>query len=155
MNRLKWSALLEGMNWSIALTSTRVMLFASFIVHVFIGGHLDAETVFVTLSLFNTISHPLTGELPHAVGLMGECFVTTKRIQEILELPEKGTVISSGTTKKGSVVFSKFHAKWNSVSVCSSLYLCPILSFYFLSSFSLSVTSCVICTNGTISVIAL
>lgn len=106
------------MNWSIALTSTRVMLFASFIVHVFIGGHLDAETVFVTLSLFNVISHPLTSELPHAVGLMGECFVTTKRIQEILVLPEKGTIISdsSWTSKKGSVTFSKFYAKWNSVS---------------------------------------
>lgn len=118
MKRLKWSALLEGMNWSIALTSTRVMLFASFIVHVFIGGHLDAETVFVTLSLFNVIAHPLTSELPHAVGLMGECFVTTKRIQDILVLPEKGTVISdsSWTSKKGSVSFSKFCAKWNSVS---------------------------------------
>ena len=119
------------MNWSIGLTSTRIMLFASFLLHVFLGGSLDAETVFVTISLFNVISHPLSTELPHGVGLIGECFVTTKRIQDILTLPEKETIMSesSMTLMKGSVYFSNFYARWNSVSLLCYLLISLPVSF--------------------------
>ena len=117
VTRLKWTAFLESCNWSLCFTSCRAMYFASFIIHVFLGGSLDAETVFVTMSMLSVISKPLTLDLPHAVGLMGECMVTCSRITDILTLPEKSSSFSSSSSmssyKTGTIVFDNYCGKWN------------------------------------------
>ena len=58
-----------------------MMLFASFIVYIFIGGRLDAETVFVTMSLFNALKSPVTKHLPQAIGTGAETLVALKRVR--------------------------------------------------------------------------
>lgn len=61
---IRRSALLRGANTATFFVATRVMLFASFIVYVLMGKPLDAETVFVIMSLFNSIRIPVTSSFP-------------------------------------------------------------------------------------------
>lgn len=78
---IKRSSLLRAINGALYFVATRLMLFASFIIHIVLGGKLDAETVFVTMSLFNNMRVPVTNQFPAAIALIGETLVSCKRIQ--------------------------------------------------------------------------
>lgn len=99
-----------------------MMLFASFMVHIFIGGNLSAETVFVTMSLFNTLRLPVTNHFPNAIGLGAEALVALKRVQNILLLRERRPRKSQSIeTPKGLVVLRNYTAKWNEHLMADSL----------------------------------
>lgn len=108
--------MLKGTNLAIFFVATRVMLFASFMVHIFIGGSLDAETVFVTMSLFNAIRIPVTNQFPQAVGIGAETLVSMERVQALLMLEEKTESTKTTDHVHGTIVFNKFNGKWNRVS---------------------------------------
>lgn len=72
-----------GCNLALYFVTVRIMLFASFLVHIYNGGRLDAETVFVCMSLFNTIRIPVTNNLPRAIGVGAETLVAMRRVQVI------------------------------------------------------------------------
>lgn len=110
---MKWSCLLKGTNSALFFVATRIMLFASFMVYIFIGGQLRAEIVFVTMSLFNAIRLPVTQQFPNAVGLGAESLVACKRIQNILLLEEKpSNNLNKFDTELGSVKMDNYSGKW-------------------------------------------
>lgn len=113
IHMMKWSALLKGTNSALFFVATRIMLFASFMVYIFLGGALTAETVFVTMSLFNALRLPVTNQFPNAVGLGAESLVACKRIQKILLLEEKPTNnLNKFDTIKGSIKLKKYTGRW-------------------------------------------
>ena len=114
IHMMKWSALLKGTNSALFFVATRIMLFASFMVYIFLGGALTAETVFVTMSLFNALRLPVTNQFPNAVGLGAESLVACKRIQNILLLEEKPTNnLNKFDTVKGSIKLKKYTGRWS------------------------------------------
>ena len=62
------------------------MLFGSFIIYIFLGNVLDAEAVFVSMSLFNTLRLTMTYFFPMAVSQGSELLVVFKRVQVSLNI---------------------------------------------------------------------
>lgn len=111
---MKWSAALKSTNSALFFVACRIMLFASLIVFILQGGALTAETVFVTMALFNALRIPVTNQFPNAVGLSAESLVACKRIQNILLLEEKPTNnLDKFDTEHGSIKMKKYSGKWS------------------------------------------
>ena len=68
MDSILSSFLLEGINGAMFFVATRTMLFASFVTYVLLGNPLEAETVFVIMSLFNSIRIPVTSSFPNVIN---------------------------------------------------------------------------------------
>lgn len=119
---MKWTSLLKGTNSALFFVACRIMLFATFMVHLYRGGDLTADTVFVTMSLFNAIRLPVTNQFPNAVGLGAESLVACKRIQKILLLPEKQENSRNQLSgDRGSVEVVNYSGKWNKGSPSDNL----------------------------------
>ncbi|CAG2163514.1 unnamed protein product [Oppiella nova] len=88
MAKIRGSTLLRALNISISIIAARVILFAIFIVYVLLGGQLKAETVFVTMSIFNTIRNTMTWFFPQSIALAAEIYVSCQRVQRFLLLEE-------------------------------------------------------------------
>ena len=134
IHAMKNTYYLEGINSAVFFVATKVILFACFIAYVIQTGSLDAEAVFVTMSIFNAIRVPVTRIFPNAIGLGGESFVALSRVNDILLLEERSEnavqdKITSSTNlkdhlyngvqqhaeeivEKGSITMNKFCGKW-------------------------------------------
>lgn len=122
INLMKWTSLLKGTNSALFFVACRMMLFATFMVHIFNGKPLTADAVFVTMALFNAIRLPVTNQFPNAVGLGAESLVACKRIQKILLLPEKqSNKHDDNLGECGSVQMVNYSGKWNKSSSIENL----------------------------------
>lgn len=111
---IKLSSILSGINSATFFVATRIMLFASFVTQVLIGGPMDAETVFVTMSLFNTLRNPVTNQLPQAVGGGAEALVAMKRVKDLLMLEEKNDDNQQASNlPPGTICIKDYNGKWN------------------------------------------
>lgn len=106
---------LSGVNHALNFVGTRFMLFVCFVVYVFMGGKLDAETVFVTMALFDTLGISVVKLVPATVTCLAECLVTTSRAKKVLLLEEKEISRAGGHLSKGSIAMNDYSAKWNKV----------------------------------------
>ncbi|CAG2121538.1 unnamed protein product, partial [Medioppia subpectinata] len=88
MSQIRKSTVLKALNNSISMISPRAIIFAIFIVHVLTTGHLGAESVFVTMNIFNALRFTMTFAFPQSVALAAELYVSCKRIQKYLLLEE-------------------------------------------------------------------
>ena len=118
---MKWTSLLKGTNSALFFVACRIMMYATFMVHIFRGQALTAETVFVTMALFNALRLPVTNQFPNAVGLAAEALVACKRIQKILLLPEKERISINRFDFDGSIQVHSFSGKWNKGSSINDL----------------------------------
>ena len=92
------------------------MLFATFICYLFTHSTgLDAETVFVSMSMFNALRIPVTKNFPEAIGQGAETLVACARVKEILVMEEKTSKSSQSVffPQPGGVTFVNFSGKWN------------------------------------------
>ena len=114
IHMMKWSCTLKGINSALFFVATRIMLYASFVVYIFMGQPLTAETVFVSMALFNAIRLPVTNQFPNAIGLGAESLVACKRIEKILLQAEKSpNNLSKYNSKNGQVKLDNFSGKWS------------------------------------------
>ncbi|XP_054158176.1 ATP-binding cassette sub-family C member 4-like [Oppia nitens] len=88
MKQIQKSILLKALNGSISTISPRVIIFVVLITHLVLGGKLTAETVFVTMSIFNELRFTMTFAFPQSIALTAELYVSCKRIQKYLLLEE-------------------------------------------------------------------
>ncbi|XP_054158234.1 ATP-binding cassette sub-family C member 4-like, partial [Oppia nitens] len=88
MKQIQKSILLKALNGAISMISPRVIIFVVLITHLVLGGKLTAETVFVTMSVFNGLQFTMTTAFPQSVALAAELYVSCKRIQKYLLLEE-------------------------------------------------------------------
>ncbi|RWS24157.1 hypothetical protein B4U80_11357, partial [Leptotrombidium deliense] len=83
--------MLKAVNLALFFVTSRIVLFACFITYSLLGGHLNAESVFVTVALFNTLRLTLTFMFPQSIATSAESLVSIRRIQDFLLLEEKET----------------------------------------------------------------
>lgn len=80
---------LRGMNESIYYFGSLSVAIFTFIVHVhFLNQTLTVQNVFTSLTLFSMLQYVVTKHVPNVIMGLSECYVSTKRIQHFLELPE-------------------------------------------------------------------
>ena len=85
---LKEASRYKSVNESIHYASSAVVAVVIFAVSVAVGDALTSRKVYTTLSLLNILHLSLAKHLPSAVMHLNECRISSKRIQQILELPE-------------------------------------------------------------------
>ncbi|XP_054158179.1 ATP-binding cassette sub-family C member 4-like, partial [Oppia nitens] len=90
MKQIQKSTLLKALNKSISDISDRFIIFVILIVHILLGGRLTAETVFISMYIYQGLQYTMTYGFPLMVGLIAEVYVSAKRIQTYLLLEEIG-----------------------------------------------------------------
>ncbi|CAJ1947895.1 unnamed protein product [Cylindrotheca closterium] len=87
--KLRAASSYKALNDAIYYFSSIVVAVAIFMVQVFVLEEpLTPRKVYTTLTLSNILHLTLTKQIPNAVMTLSECYVSCKRIQEFLELPE-------------------------------------------------------------------
>ena len=61
----------------------------TFAVDVLVGNPLSPKTVFTAMTLFSILQYILAKHLPNAIMGLSECYISCRRIQAFLELPEQ------------------------------------------------------------------
>ena len=81
INQIRKTCFLQAINASVFFVSSRLIQFACFICYVLLGNTLTPNSVFVCMSLFNTIRINLTLLFPQAIQIGAELLVICKRIE--------------------------------------------------------------------------
>ncbi|RXG69973.1 Multidrug resistance-associated protein 4 [Armadillidium vulgare] len=79
----------RAVNLTLFFTSSKIILFISFLAYVLSGNILTAEKVFLTTSLINNIRLSMTLFFSFGVSMGSETLISCKRIQKFLEMEEK------------------------------------------------------------------
>ncbi len=142
MEGIRSACFLKAINLSIYFITSRMVLFPCLVTFVLSRHTLNAEAVFVTMALFNTLGITMTLYFPQAISLGAELMISCKRIlvnkisvhtkvqrieiwlkfQNFLELEEiekKSVEYRSSEKQKSSVevIVNDITAKWNDVSL--------------------------------------
>ena len=80
------SMVLRSINLSIFFISSKLITFLCLIVFIITGGELNAENVFVSISLINQLRDVMTLFFPYALSLGAESLISMKRIEVIIGL---------------------------------------------------------------------
>ena len=115
---LKWSSFLKAINSAMNFIQIRVMLFATYLVYIYMYNKLDASSVFVTMSLYNALQTPVARQFPNAIGITAETLVAIKRVQQLLMMDERkprnyADLYKSIEQPDFSIRMRKYSAKWN------------------------------------------
>lgn len=86
---IRYTSILRGINMALFFVSSKIILFISFITYVLLGYSLDAEIVFVAITLFNTVRLLMTLFFPYGVAQLAETLISCSRLQEFLLLPQQ------------------------------------------------------------------
>ena len=85
---IKKTAILRGINLALFFVSSKVITFIMLILYVLTGGTLNAEMVFVAISLIDQMRLSMTLYFPYGISIGAEALISLKRIQKFLLLPE-------------------------------------------------------------------
>lgn len=88
---IRYTSILRGINMALFFVSSKVILFISFITYVLLGYTLNAEIVFVAITLFNAVRLLMTLFFPYGVAQLAETLISCARLQEFLLLPQQET----------------------------------------------------------------
>ncbi|XP_028034923.1 probable multidrug resistance-associated protein lethal(2)03659 [Bombyx mandarina] len=88
MNVIKKKSWLRAVMISCVKLNTKVAIFLSIISYITLGNELTAAKVFVIFSYYDILKYTLVDFLPLAITFTLEAYVSVKRIQEFLLLPE-------------------------------------------------------------------
>jgi len=83
ISTIRKSMVLRSINLAIFFISSKLITFLCLILFVIGGGNLDAENVFVSISLINQLRDVMTLFFPYGVSLGAEALISTKRIEVI------------------------------------------------------------------------
>lgn len=111
MNIIKKMSWLRAVMLSCVKLNTKIAIFLSIMAYVSIYDELTAAKVFVIFSYYDILKYTLVDFLPLAITSTLEAFVSIKRVEEFLMLPEVdnkdgvdlvniSSKISSGTLEK-------------------------------------------------------
>ncbi|CAG2102441.1 unnamed protein product [Medioppia subpectinata] len=99
VKQIQKSSTLLSLTLSVSFISARLLLFLSIIAFVVTGGRLTAETVFVTIAMFERLRYSMTWMLPQAVSGAAEVVAACKRLQQFLLLPEMKPIVRQSGAK--------------------------------------------------------
>lgn len=86
---IRYTSVLRGINMALFFVSSKIILFISFITYVLLGYTLNAEIVFVAITLFNAVRLLMTLFFPYGVAQLAETLISCNRLQEFLLLPQQ------------------------------------------------------------------
>lgn len=72
---------MRGLNMASFFASSKIIVFATFTIHVVLGNPVTASSVFVTVSLYGTVKLTVTLFFPLAVEKLSETIVSARRIE--------------------------------------------------------------------------
>ncbi len=78
----------RALNEAVYFCSAPVVSVFIFAFHVWMGGTLTPRAVFTILTLMSIVQYIITKHLPNSVMGLSECYISCKRVQAFLELPE-------------------------------------------------------------------
>jgi ABC-type multidrug transport system fused ATPase/permease subunit len=105
----------RALNEAIFFATSVSVAIVIFIVHVLSGNVLTPHNVFTTFALINIVQFTMTKFFAYAVMSCSECYVSVRRIQNFLELPEHTE--DSLEVREGFIIsVSKVTVYWNSDS---------------------------------------
>ena len=114
--KIRRTYLLEGVNYSTYFVATKLMMFTTLVTYILIGHQLDEVTVFVILSLYNSIRLPITDFFPWGIGLVAQILVAFGRVEKFLLLEEIESIegrTNISSMKPGTVKAVNYSAKWS------------------------------------------
>jgi len=89
ISKLKRTSRYKALNEAVSYFSSVVAAVIIFAFHVgILGGTLTPRSVYTCLSLLNILHLSLSKQIPSAVMNLSECYISSKRIQNFLELPD-------------------------------------------------------------------
>ncbi len=83
---IRKAMILKSINLAIFFVSSKTITFLCLILFMINGGNLNAENVFVSISLINQLRDVMTLFFPYGVSLGAEALISIKRIEVILNL---------------------------------------------------------------------
>jgi ATP-binding cassette subfamily C (CFTR/MRP) protein 4 len=83
ISTIQKSMILRSINLAIFFVSSKLITFLCLILFVISGGELNAENVFVSISLINQLREVMTLYFPYGVSLGAEALISLRRIQVI------------------------------------------------------------------------
>lgn len=86
--KIRQSSILRGINLGMFWVSAKVILFVMLLLFVNDNGLMTAKLVFVAMALINQIRLSMTLFLPYAISTGAEAYISIRRIQKFLLLPE-------------------------------------------------------------------
>ncbi|ODN02105.1 Multidrug resistance-associated protein 4 [Orchesella cincta] len=86
---IRKTAILRAINLSCYYISSKVVVFLTLLTYVLMGNYLNAEKVFVTLSLYNNVRLIITLFFPNAITCLAEALVSIRRLQNFLMMEER------------------------------------------------------------------
>ncbi|XP_054168884.1 ATP-binding cassette sub-family C member 4-like [Oppia nitens] len=89
VKKIKFTSMLRGVNMALFFVSSKTMILITFVVFVKEIGQIEAQLVFVALSLLNNVRQSLTLFFPYGISQGSEALISIGRIEEFLILEEK------------------------------------------------------------------
>jgi ATP-binding cassette subfamily C (CFTR/MRP) protein 4 len=83
ISTIRKSMILRSINLAIFFVSSKLITFLCLILFIISGGELNAENVFVSISLINQLRDVMTLFFPYGVSLGAEALISLRRIQVI------------------------------------------------------------------------
>ena len=112
---------IRSINMGIFFASLSLVSLATFGGSWLMNQTLSSANVFMILTLFTTVRHPLTKGLPDAIEKLSESIIASKRINQIINLSKQTRrktledySIINQNQKLGSIVMDKASFTWNS-----------------------------------------
>ncbi|KAH9395730.1 Multidrug resistance-associated protein 4 [Tyrophagus putrescentiae] len=88
IGKIRQSMMLRCVNLALFFVSSKVMAFVCIILFLLDGGELNAEIVFVSMSMFSQIRENLTYHFPFGTAIGIETYISIKRIEKFLLVEE-------------------------------------------------------------------
>ncbi|CAL1530874.1 unnamed protein product [Lymnaea stagnalis] len=98
LNLMKKLSRLQAFNSSMTLTSGKVVAMATLILLVFMGHEINATQIFTLLALVESLRVSMSILLPAGMLALSDTMATLSRVEKILLLPEKSSLLSRPST---------------------------------------------------------
>jgi ABC-type transport system involved in cytochrome bd biosynthesis fused ATPase/permease subunit len=108
----------RSINFSTYFFSSRLILFACFVVYALSGNVLNPDAVFVSMALFTTLRRCFTYMFPFGLSMASGLLVACRRVQQFLLLEEinpgeEESVNAKEMSENARLIVDKLSAKWN------------------------------------------
>lgn len=81
ISKVMKSSYLRGLNMASFFCASKIIVFVTFTLYVFLGNTISASRVFVTVSLYSAVRLTVTLFFPNAIEKLFESRVSIRRIQ--------------------------------------------------------------------------
>nr|CAB3219627.1 multidrug resistance-associated protein 1-like [Phallusia mammillata] len=121
MRKILKTSFIQAYNIAMTYISSRLMIFITFVVYVYLGGELTSPKVFVVVAWINAVRFPVVLLFAEGVQYLAQSLISFKRIETFLLLDEihqskEREIASKSDNELQMVEFKSFTATWDTVN---------------------------------------